>query len=172
MESRDRMDRMSRDQAESFCAIQSKMDALLRNSIVQEKTVSDKTEKRTGTTVDYFVEPQSKKQVSTPLPQINNSIRSGITKTATKGGVPNSTRIPTDLGAHTSVTLDAMTWVNTWEMMNRTLEVFAKRNNESSDRGGGKSRKAFKKPKEFKDYSDDCTETWVQVMRLHLSKTT
>ena len=31
-----RMDTMSKDQAESFCAIQSKLDALLKSSIAQE----------------------------------------------------------------------------------------------------------------------------------------
>ena len=88
----------------------------MRNSIAQEKTMPDKTEKKTGTSVD-FVEPQRKKQESTPLPLINSSIRSRMTKTATKGGVSNSTRIPRESGAHTSVTPDAMTWTNTWEMM-------------------------------------------------------
>ena len=36
-----RIDTMSRDQAESSCAINLKLDALLRNSIAQEKTVAD-----------------------------------------------------------------------------------------------------------------------------------
>ena len=81
-----RLDTMSRDQAESFCAIQTKLDALLRNSIAQEKTVSDKTEKVIGARFD-FVEPQRKKQESTTLPQINNNKRLGITKTARKIGV-------------------------------------------------------------------------------------
>ena len=55
-------------------------------------------------------------------------------------------------------------------MVNRTLEAFATRNTDSSDRGGGKSRKTFKKPKEFKDDSDGCIDTWVEVMRLHLGR--
>ena len=93
-----------------------------------------------------------------------------MTKTATKGGVSNSTRIPKKSGAHTSVIPDAMTWANTWEMMNRTFEAFATRYTESSDRGGGESRKTFKKPKEFKDDSDGCIDTWVEVMRLHLEQ--
>ena len=44
-------------------------------------------------------------------------------------------------------------------MMNRKLEAFATRNTESSDRGRGKSRKTFKKSKEFKDDSDGCIDT-------------
>ena len=35
-----RMGTMSKDQAETFCAIQSKLDALLRNFIAQDKSVS------------------------------------------------------------------------------------------------------------------------------------
>ena len=44
-----------------------------------------------------------------------------------------------------------MTWASTWEMMNRALEAFATRNDDSSEIGGGKSRKTFKNPKKFKD---------------------
>ena len=47
--------------------------------------------------------------------------------------------------------------------MNRTLEAFATRNTDSSDTGNCKSRKTFKKPKEFKDYSNGCIDTWVEV---------
>ena len=54
---------------------------------------------------------------------------------------------------------DAMTWASIWEMMNRTLEAFATRNTESGERGGGKSRKTFKKPNDFKDHSSGCIDT-------------
>ena len=55
-------------------------------------------------------------------------------------------------------------------MMNEIFKAFAKRKTESSERGGGKSRKTFKKPKEFKGDSDGCIDTWVEVMRLHLEQ--
>ena len=55
-------------------------------------------------------------------------------------------------------------------MMNRTLEAFATRDTESNDRGSDKSRKTFKKPKKFKEDSDGCIDTWVEVMRLHLEQ--
>ena len=51
-----RMDTMSKEQAESFGAIQSKLDVLLRNSIAQDKLVA---EKPSGNRVE-FVEPQRK----------------------------------------------------------------------------------------------------------------
>ena len=58
-----RIDTMSKDQAESSCAIQSKLDALLRNSTSQDKLVTDRTQ---GNRVD-FTEPQRNKRESTPL---------------------------------------------------------------------------------------------------------
>ena len=93
-----------------------------------------------------------------------------MTKTATKGDVWTSTRIPRESGTHTSVTPDAMTGTKTWEMMNRTLEAFATMNTESSDTGGGKSSEIFKKPKKFKDDSDGCVDSWVELMKLHLEQ--
>ena len=116
----------------------------MRNSIAQEKTIPEKTEKLTGTRVD-FVEPQCRKQEMTPLLLINNSIGSRMTTTATKGGLSNSTRILRESGAHTSVTPDAMTWANTWELMNRTHKAFAARNTESSYRGGGKDAEGIQR---------------------------
>ena len=59
-----RIDTMSRDQAESSCAIQSKLDAILRNSTSQDKPLTDRTQ---GNRFD-FVEPQQNKRESTPLP--------------------------------------------------------------------------------------------------------
>ena len=89
---------------------------------------------------------------------------------AMKVGVSNTTRKTEDSGSHTGVQRDAMTWASTWDMMNRTLEAFATRNTESSDRGRGKSRKTFKKPKKLKDDSDGCIDPWIEVMRLHLEQ--
>ena len=68
-----RIDTMSTDQAESSCAIQSKIDALLRNSKAQDKLATDRTQ---GNRVD-FVEPQRNKRESTPLPRGAASIGPG-----------------------------------------------------------------------------------------------
>ena len=91
-------------------------------------------------------------------------------KTIMKSGTSNTTIGPGDSTRNNNVGPDAMTWAKTWEMMNRTLEAFATRNTDSSGRGVGKPRKTFKKPKEFKDDSDGCIDTWVEVMRLHLEQ--
>ena len=87
-----------------------------------------------------------------------------------KNVTANTTNGPGDSTTHNNVGPDVMTWASTWEMMNRTLEAFATRNTDSSDRGSNKSWKTFKKPKEFKDDSDGCIDTWVEVMRLHLEQ--
>ena len=59
-----KMDTMRRDQAESSCAIQAKLDAILRNSTPQDRPLTDRTQ---GNRVD-FVESQRNKRHSTPLP--------------------------------------------------------------------------------------------------------
>ena len=63
-EIKQRYDNMRRDQAESSCAIQAKLDAILRNSTSQDRPVTDRTQ---GNRVD-FVEPQRNKRQSTPIP--------------------------------------------------------------------------------------------------------
>ena len=77
-----RIDTMSKEQAESSGAIQSKLDVLLRNSIAQEKLV---VEKQSGTRVD-LVEPQRRKRESTPLPRIDSTIAPGGDKDCYEGG--------------------------------------------------------------------------------------
>ena len=163
-----RMDTMSKNQAESSCAIQAKLDAILRNSTSQERPAADRTQ---GTRVD-FVEPQRNKRQSTPLPLTRDTVSISPTaaKTIMKNGTSSTTTGPGDSTANSYAGPDAMTWASTWEMMNRTLEAFATRNTDSNDRREGKSRKTFKKPKEFKDDSDGCIDTWVEVMRLHLEQ--
>ena len=59
-----RMVAMSRDQAESSCAKQAKLDAILRTSTSQDRPAAARTQ---GNIVD-FVEPQRNKWQSTPLP--------------------------------------------------------------------------------------------------------
>ena len=163
-----RMDIMNRNQAESSSAIQAKLDAILRNSTSQERPAVDRTQ---GTRVD-FVEPQRNKRQPTPLPLTRDAVSIAPTaaKTIMKNGTSNTMSGPGDSTANSNAGPDAMTWASTWEMMNRTLEAFATRNTNSSDRRDGKSKNFFKKPKEFKDDSDGYIDTWVEVMRLHLQQ--
>ena len=163
-----RRDTMSREQAESSSAIQTKLDAILRNSTQQDRPAAERTQ---GNRVD-FVEPQRNKRQSTPLPATREAAITAPVgaRAIIKNGTANTTSGPGDSMTHNNVGPDAMTWASTWEMMNRTLEAFATRNTDSSDRGSNKSRKTFKKPKEFTDDSDGCIDTWVEGMRLHLEQ--
>ena len=133
------MDTMGKDQAESSCAIQSKLNAFLRNSIGQDKKVA---EKPSGARVD-FVEPQRKKRESTPLTR-DFTMASGGIRTAMKMAASDSTRTTEDSGSHAGVQPDAMTWAKTWEIMKKTLEAIETRKTDSSDRGSGKSQKTVK----------------------------
>ena len=128
-----RMDTMSRDQAESSCTIQAKLDAILRNSTSQDRPAAERTQ---GNRVD-FVEPQRNKRQSTPLtiPQDAASTAPGRAKAIMKSGTANTTSGPGDSTTHNNVGPDVMTWASTWEMMNSTIEAFATRNTDSSDRG-------------------------------------
>ena len=154
-----RMDTMSRDQAESSCAIQAILDAILRNSTSQDRPITLRTQ---GNRVD-FVESQRNKRESTPLPYPGAQRASvqggGGAKTIIKSGTTTTTNGPGNSTTSNNVGPDAMTWASTREIMNRTLEAIATRNTDSSERGCGKSRKTFKKPKEFRDDSDGCIDT-------------
>ena len=99
-----------------------------------------------------------------------NEHRGRGSKIIMEGGNSNTTNAGEDSSTNTNEAPDAMTRASTCDMMNRTLEAFATRNTDSSERGSGKSRKIFKKPKEFKDDSDGCIDTWVEVTRLHLEQ--
>ena len=140
-----RMDKMSKNQAETSCAIQAKLDAILRNSTSQERPAADRTQ---GKRVD-FVEPQRNKRQSTPLSLTRDTVSIAPTaaKTIMKNGTSNTTTGPGDSTANSNAGPDAMTWANTWEMMNRTLEAFATRNTDSSDRREGNQKKNIQEAK-------------------------
>ena len=145
-----RIDTMTREQAESSCAIQSKLDAIVRNSTSQDKVVTDRTQ---GKRVDFVNPQQAGVHTVTVTPGCSEHRTRGA-KTIMKSRTSNTTNGPGDSTTSNKMGPDATTWASTWEMMNRTLEAFATRNTDSSERGGGKSRKTFEESKEFKDNSD------------------
>ena len=64
---------------------------------------------------------------------------------------------------------DATAMATAFEPLNRSLETFLtrlSRNNERSE----KSRRVFKKPRCYKDESDGCNDTWIEVMKLHFEE--
>ena len=64
---------------------------------------------------------------------------------------------------------DAVSMGTACEPLNRSLETFLtelSRTNERSE----KSRRVFKQPRCYKDESDDCIDTWMEVMKLHFEE--
>ena len=64
---------------------------------------------------------------------------------------------------------DATSMATAFEPLNRFLETFLtrlSRTNECSE----KSRRVFKKPRCYKDESDGCFDTWIEVMKLHFEE--
>ena len=56
-----------------------------------------------------------------------------------------------------------------FEPLNRSLETFLTRLSRTNERSE-KSRRVFKKPRCYKDESDGCIDTWIEVMKLHFEK--
>ena len=64
---------------------------------------------------------------------------------------------------------DATSMATAFEPLNRSLETSLtrlSRTNEHSE----KSRRVFKKPRCYKDESDGCIDTWIEVMKLHFEE--
>ena len=56
-----------------------------------------------------------------------------------------------------------------FEPLNRSLETFITKLSKSAERGE-RSRRTLKKPKSYKDESDGCIDTWIEVMKLHFEE--
>ena len=85
-----RMEAMSRTQAGSSCAIQAKLDAILRNSMSQDRPAAERSQ-------GNRVEPQRNKQQSTPLPLTRASnMAPAAAKTFMKNVTSNTTNGPWD----------------------------------------------------------------------------
>ena len=78
------------------------------------------------------------------------------------------TRLPTvpDL---TTVSQDTTMYASMFEPLNRSLETFITKLSKSTERGE-RSRRTLKKPKSYKDESDGCIDTWIEVMKLHFEE--
>ena len=64
---------------------------------------------------------------------------------------------------------DAAAIATAFEPLNRSLETFLTRLSRTNERSE-KSRRVFKKPRCYKDESDGCTDTWIEVMKLHFEE--
>ena len=64
---------------------------------------------------------------------------------------------------------DATAMATAFEPLNRSLETFLTRLSRTNERSE-KSRRVFEKPKCYKDESDGCIDTWIEVMKLHFEE--
>ena len=64
---------------------------------------------------------------------------------------------------------DATAMATAFEALNRSLETFLTRLSKTNERSE-KSRRVFKKPRCYKDESDGCIDTWIEVMKLHFEE--
>ena len=64
---------------------------------------------------------------------------------------------------------DAAAMASAFEPLNRSLETFLTRLSRTNERCE-KSRRVFKKPRCYKDESDGCIDTWIEVMKLHFEE--
>ena len=64
---------------------------------------------------------------------------------------------------------DATTIATAFEPLNRSLKTFLTRLSRTNERSE-KSRRVFKKARCYKDKSDGCIDTWIEVMKLHFEE--
>ena len=64
---------------------------------------------------------------------------------------------------------DATAMATAFEPLNRSLETFLTRLSRTNERSE-KSRRVFKKRRCYKDESDGCIDTWIEVMELHFEE--
>ena len=84
------------------------------------------------------------------------------------------TRLPTVLQVSsvpdlTTVSQDTTMYASMFEPLNRSLETFITKLPKSTERGE-RSRRTLKKPKSYKDESDGCIDTWIEVMKLQFEE--
>ena len=80
-------------------------------------------------------------------------------------------REPLDTGDDTQAghSRDATAMATAFERLNRSLETFLTRLSRTNERSE-KSKRVFKKPRCYKDESDGCIDTWIEVMKLHFEE--
>ena len=69
----------------------------------------------------------------------------------------------------TTVSQDTTMYASMFEPLNRSLKTFITKLSKPTERGE-RSRRTLKKPKSYKDESDGCIDTWIEVMELHFEE--
>ena len=86
-----------------------------------------------------------------------------------KRDVPNTELLTWDDDTQAGHSRDASAMATAFESLNRSLETFLTRLSRTNERSE-KSRGVFKKPRCYKDESDGCIDTWIEVMKLHFEE--
>ena len=69
----------------------------------------------------------------------------------------------------TTVPQDTTMYASMFEPLNRSLETFITKLSKSFEKRE-RSRRTLKKPKSYKDESDGCIDTWIEVMKFHFEE--
>ena len=64
---------------------------------------------------------------------------------------------------------EAASIATAFEPLNRSMETFLTRLSRTNERSEN-PRRVFKKPRCYKDESDGCIDTWIEVMKLHFEE--
>ena len=84
-------------------------------------------------------------------------------------GRENSEPLSESNDAQAGHSRDATSIVTAFENMNSSLKTFLTMLSKTSERSE-KSRRVFKKPRYYKDESDGCIDTWMEVMKQHFEE--
>ena len=108
---------------------------------------------------------------STKLPGTNRATPPLVTPLVDNGASIEEalTNIVGSIGEQTRHSRDATSRATAIEPLNRSLETFLTRLSRTNERSE-KSRRVFKKPRCYKDESDGCIDTWMEVMKLHFEE--
>ena len=90
------------------------------------------------------------------------------------GSITSGARLPTvpqvrSVPDLTTVSHDITMYASMFKPLNRSIETFITKLSNSTERGES-SQKTLKKPKSYKDGSDGCIDTWIEVKRLHFEE--
>ena len=69
----------------------------------------------------------------------------------------------------TTVSQDTTIYASMFEPLNRSFETFITKLSKSIERGE-RSKRTLENPKSYKDESDGCIDTWIEVMKLHFEQ--
>ena len=83
--------------------------------------------------------------------------------------VPNTEPLSGGKDTQAGHSRDATVMATAFEPLNRSLETFLTRLSRTNERSEN-SRRVFNKPRCYKDESDGCLDTWIEVMKLHFEE--